>query len=89
MANSDTISRQAAIDTIMEEPSETYYPVWFADKIKNLPGLPEIIRCKDCIYHTCDEWYGHKFDHCDRLSYDYKSFAVDPDSFCSFGRKEE
>ena len=33
----DLISRQAAIDSIMEEPSEVRYPVFYAEKIRQLP----------------------------------------------------
>ena len=34
----DTISRQDAIDAIMEEPSEARYPVFYAEKIRQLPS---------------------------------------------------
>lgn len=34
----DLISRLAAIATIMEEPSEVRYPVFYAEKIKQLPS---------------------------------------------------
>lgn len=34
----DLISRQAAIDSIMEEPSEARYPVFYAEKIRQLPS---------------------------------------------------
>ena len=34
----DLISRQDAIDAIMEEPSEARYPSWYAEKIKKLPS---------------------------------------------------
>ena len=38
----DLISRQAAIDSIMEEPSEARYPVFYAEKIRQLsPAQPE------------------------------------------------
>ena len=33
----DTIRRQTAIDSIMEEPSEARYPVFYAEKLKQLP----------------------------------------------------
>ena len=35
-AYTDLISRQAAIDAIMEEPSEVRYPVFYAEKIRQL-----------------------------------------------------
>ena len=34
----ELISRQAAIDSIMEEPSEARYPVFYAEKIEQLPS---------------------------------------------------
>lgn len=34
----DTIRRQTAIDSIMEEPSEARYPVFYAEKLKQLPS---------------------------------------------------
>jgi hypothetical protein len=35
---SDTISRQAAIDTIMGQPPEPHYPSWYAAQIEKLPS---------------------------------------------------
>lgn len=53
----DTISRQAAIDTIMGQPPEAHYPSWYAAQIEELPpAQPEITRCKDCKWkdnHNC------------------------------------
>lgn len=34
----DVISRSDAIDSIMEEPSEARYPVYYAEKIRQLPS---------------------------------------------------
>lgn len=34
----DCVSRQAAIDSIMEEPSEARHPAYYAEKIKQLPS---------------------------------------------------
>lgn len=51
----DMISRQAAIDAIMEEPSEVRYPVYYAEKIRQLPSSQRLVRCKDCAirYTSC------------------------------------
>ena len=35
----DAISRQAAIDNIMGEPTDAHYPSWYADKIAALPSV--------------------------------------------------
>ena len=49
---SDLISRQAAIDAIMGEPTDAHYPSWYAAQIEKLPAAqPEIIHCCDCIYY--------------------------------------
>lgn len=40
-----TISRQAAIDTILGQPLELHYPSWYAEQIKALPSAqPKDIR---------------------------------------------
>ena len=35
---SDTISRQAAIDAIMCEPTDAHYPSWYAERLEQLPS---------------------------------------------------
>lgn len=49
----DCISRQDAIDAIMEEPSEARYPVFYAEKIRQLPsaqrkGKEMLFVCSVC-----------------------------------------
>ena len=34
---SDLISRQAAIDAIMGEPTGAHYPSWYAERLEQLP----------------------------------------------------
>lgn len=59
----DIVSRQQVIDTIMGEPSETYYPCYFAEMIRELPSAqPEIIR-KPVIGY---EGY-YEVDNCGRV----------------------
>lgn len=38
----DLISRQAAIDAIMEEPTEVRYPVYYAEKIRQLTSAQPV-----------------------------------------------
>ena len=38
MGETDTISRQMAIDTIMGQPPEPHYPSWYAAQIEKLPA---------------------------------------------------
>lgn len=54
----DCISRQAAIDSIMEEPSEARYPVYYAEKIRQLPPAQsenQVHLCDSCrhVYPEC------------------------------------
>lgn len=51
----DLISRRAAIDAIMEEPSEVRYPVYYAEKIRQLPSAQPETRnpCSDCQEFDC------------------------------------
>lgn len=42
----------------------------------------EVIRCKDCKYHSHDAEYGR--DWCNRTS---GVFRVKPDDFCSFAER--
>ena len=54
--NNDSVSRTAAIDTLMEildrpNHAEFLYTDEICGVLKNLPSAqPEIIRCKDCKY---------------------------------------
>ena len=50
----DTISRQAAIDSLMNHLDADYLNGYsYLEELKHLPSAqPEIIRCKDC------KWYG-------------------------------
>ena len=48
----DLISRQAAIDAIMGEPTDAHYPSWYAERLEQLPSAqPEVIRCTECKYY--------------------------------------
>ena len=35
----DTISRQAAIDALMGEPTDAHYPSWYAERLEHLPSV--------------------------------------------------
>ena len=38
---SDLISRQAAIDAIMGEPTDAHYPSWYAERLEQLPSAQQ------------------------------------------------
>ena len=47
----DLISRQAAIDAIMGEPTDAHYPSWYAERLEQLPSAqPEV---KEIGYAEC------------------------------------
>ena len=78
----DAVSRQRVIDTIMGEPSETYYPCYFAEMIRELPTAthPKIIRCGDCKH-----W---KNEHlCESLSR-FGSFETKADFYCGYAERK-
>jgi len=55
----DCVSRQAAIDSIMEEPSEARHPAYYAEKIKQLPSAQPDARLKkiaDLVDGTIDHF---------------------------------
>ena len=81
---SDLISRQSAIKAIEDLPncengySDTYDKAYIIGVLEELPSTePEIIRCKDCIWHLKD-------DSCARLY-----CITDDDFYCWHGRREE
>lgn len=67
----DIVSKQQVIDTIMGEPSETYYPCYFAEMIRKLPATyPKVIRCKNCKFsHMTND--GRYCKYCDMFTDDY------------------
>ena len=74
----DLISRQAAIDAIMGEPTDAHYPSWYAERLEQLPSAqPEIIYCKDCKWKQGAE--------CVRFA-DVRPF---PSDFCSRAERRE
>ena len=64
---SDTISRKAAIDAIMCEPTDAHYPSWYADMLEKLPSAQpenvEWIDYSDDGYLECP--FCHSATNCD------------------------
>ena len=74
----DLISRQAAIDAIMGEPTDAHYPSWYAERLEQLPSAqPErkkgkwINRSLNILYpewerYTCSVCGEHsnRYDYC-------------------------
>ena len=65
------IEREAAIESIMSEPTDAHYPSWYADKIKEIPtadvapvvhGSCEVCRGESVITQDCDNGYSIEVD---------------------------
>ena len=78
----DLISRQAAIDAIMGEPTDAHYPSWYAERLEQLPSAqPEITHCAECLHwkHSAV-----RKSYCE--VFDWVNTA---DDFCSFAEKRK
>ena len=51
----DTISRQAAIDAIMGEPTDAHYPSWYAERLEQLPSAQPEQRWIPCSERLPDD----------------------------------
>ena len=86
MANKDYISKQEAIDKLWRRNHHEDYEddvfdeiLGIEEEIKSIPAadVAEVVRCKDC-----EEFYKGKCELVLGLPNPY------PDSFCSFGKKQ-
>ena len=72
----DTVSRAAAIDAIMCEPTDAHYPSWYAERLKQLPSAqqerkkgkwiynsPVTMKCNQCGL-VIKDWDWHRFKYC-------------------------
>ena len=76
----DLTNREKALAYFRNREAQTPMPgarAMCQEAIKALEQ-PEVIRCKDCKYHSHDAEYGR--DWCNRTS---GVFRVKPDDFCS------
>lgn len=85
----DLISRQEAIDEVMDLPncangySDTYDKERIIEMLEDLPSAqPEIIRCKDCKHNPTKEWFGCPMSH---LSAEQRP----EDAWCWRGERDE
>ena len=46
----DLISRQAAIDAIMGEPTDAHYPSWYAERLEQLPSAQPTIDAVPVVH---------------------------------------
>lgn len=89
MRTGDAIDRQAAIDAMHQYSHFDDFDISVIDEeiaviaIKDLPSVqPEIIRCKDCKYHT-HMWYCEAWNNSPGFP------AVSDDMFCSLAERRE
>ena len=59
-----------------------------AQQYQNVKDWEPIVRCKDCIYNTCQFSGGVINCHCPSLTGE-QPLAMFEDDFCSYGEKEE
>lgn len=101
----DYISRETAISEIMSEPTDTHYPSWYAEKLKQVPAadVVEVVRCKDCIHAPlpgdCEGGSNMEWPKIDGIYEDctcphycddsWYSARPDPDGFCENGERRE
>ena len=72
----DLISRQAAIDAIMCEPTDAHYPSWYAERLEQLPSAQPVAKdinvpVKDCISRQAALRIFE--EHCYPVRYDHNS----------------
>lgn len=58
----DAISRQAALDAIMGEPTDAHYPSWYARRIEDLPPVYTVPKTGHWI--ECDNGCGDIYYKC-------------------------
>jgi hypothetical protein len=84
------INQIVAIDTILSNPPDAHYPVWFAEQIANLSAadVVEVVRCKKCkhskelaphseispYYRHCSLWRGEETKN---VWHKYKKYYAD------------
>ena len=65
------IEREAAIESIMSEPTDAHYPQWYADKIKAIPstdvskvrnGRCDVCSGKSVLTQDADNGYSLEID---------------------------
>ena len=54
------INQIVAIDTILSNPPDAHYPVWFAEQIGNLPAA-DVIEVVHVEWETADTPLGHYY----------------------------
>ena len=67
---SDAISRQAALDAIMGEPTDAHYPSWYAKRIEDLPPVHAVPKTGHWInrYYIANKVL---FKRCSECNYEY------------------
>ena len=88
----DTISRQAVEDLIMETD-----PFWcegmtraIFEGVKRLPTIyaVPVVRCKDCK-HNYSKKHNKRYNHEDIVCDYFETDGLNADDFCSYGERSE
>ena len=80
----DAISRQAAIDAIMGEPTDAHYPSWYAERLEQLPSAQPERTCVNCG-RTANNggWYADGRTRCPIEEH----YALPKDGYCHLWEK--
>ena len=80
----DLISRQAAIDAIMGEPTDAHYPSWYAERLEQLPSAQPERTCVNCG-RTANNggWYADGRTRCPIEEH----YALPKDGYCHLWEK--
>jgi len=80
----DLISRQAAIDAIMGEPTDAHYPSWYAERLEQLPSAQPERTCVNCG-RTANNggWYADGGTRCPIEEH----YALPKDGYCHLWEK--
>lgn len=76
------ITREAAIDAVLGEPTDAHYPGWYAAVLMEVPAadVAPVVRCSDCKYNRSER----KCIHPDSII-----LTPGDDDFCSYGKRKE
>ena len=79
----DLISRQAAIDAIMCEPTDAHYPSWYAERLEQLPSAqPERKKGKWIRHDEIKNVYGGICIECSECGEKYVVQHILDEKYC-------
>jgi hypothetical protein len=71
----DAISRQAALDAIMGEPTDAHYPSWYARRIEDLPPVHAVPKTGHWIITDSNDPFLYMCSECHRRMDDKEPYC--------------